>query len=210
MDRRRVVTVEAEGSDDAAGWAITQGWAVPRGLAAAGLSLLNGATLVDPEHGTALLLAGDAASAGKLILGLAGGGWRLLADRPAPLQWTGEVAIAHPRAAPLLVSESEADGWPSRRVRPDSTAFAVEVPRATTPTALRAIAYLSPTGPHGPLTGHRRFEQAARVLIGGVLAAAPDAFTEHARLAGLPAIVVDGRSGGAQDAVSAWWRSLDA
>lgn len=206
-----VATVDGTGSvsiaESAAGSgadvALERAWAEPLAQAAAGRSLLAAVVLVDPAREAALAVSGEPAAAGRLAVGLADEGWLLLADRPAPLTWEAGVPVAHHRPAPLLVRRADVGSRDAAPARPGSTAWAVELPRATRPTALTALAHVGRRGPYGPLAGHRRFERAATVVVGGVLAASGLAFDEHARLAALPALASDG----SVPDLLAWWRA---
>jgi hypothetical protein len=183
--------------------ALQRAWADPLAQAAAGRSLLAAVVLVDPAREAALAVTGEPGAAGRLAVGLADEGWLLLADRPAPLTWDAGGPVAPPRAAPLLVRRADVGSWDATPARPGSTAWAVDLPRATGPTPLAALVHVGRRGPYGPLAGHRRFERAATVVVGGVLAASGLAFDEHARLAALPALASDG----SVPDLLAWWRA---
>lgn len=158
--------------------ALRHGWGEPLSLARRGFRLAGGAGVVAPEGGACVILTGDPHDITAVLLELAHRGWRILADRITPVQWDGDQLIAHPRLAPLLAAKHRLakSGDTGERVRADSDARTVDAARESCAHPVTGILVVQQRRPDEeaftPLTGHERFESAANLLVGGLLAAA--------------------------------------
>ncbi|MCW2791286.1 MAG: hypothetical protein JWO76_384, partial [Nocardioides sp.] len=65
--------------------ALRAGWGDLLSWRRRGFDLLYGVAAAPPPYDACVLLAGDAAGAAQILLPLAGQGWHLLSDRPAPV-----------------------------------------------------------------------------------------------------------------------------
>ncbi len=206
------------GPDGEKATALRHGWGELLASARRGHSLALGAALVpaDPAAG-ALLVCGTPHEVAPVVLALTGLGWALLSDRPTPTSWEEGRLIAHPRPAPFVMAFERAveSGLSFTTVRTPSNSVAVDVPRSAEPRPIRALLLVQrrrpDEEPFSELIGHRKFERAASVMVGGVLASefASDesAVSEHLRIAELPSAVmrVDGPSTYSLEPVVAWW-----
>ncbi len=135
-----------------------------------------------------------------VLVELVAGGWSVLSDRLVPTMWVDGVLIAHPRDAPVLISQrralrAELEGVP---VRLHTDAVAVDVQRAAEPQPILAFVDAGIRRPDEPvmaqLNGHERFSAASLVMVGGVMAGVvdPDEVTPadvmrtHMAIAALP------------------------
>lgn len=199
--------------------ALRHGWGDLLAHARRGFAMASGAAMVpgDPSLG-ALLVCGDAHDVATVVLWLSRRDWLLLSDRPTPTQWQGGRLVAHPRSAPLVMARQRAveAGAPHAPIRAQSNSVAVDIPRSSAPAPIRALLRVQRRHPHEEpfteLVGHRRFERAASLMLGGILApeAEPEdsVVAEHLRLAGLPSAVmrIDGtEDGSAIGRLQAWW-----
>ena len=198
--------------------ALRHGWGELLASTRRGHSLALGAALVSADASAgALLVCGTAHEVAPVVLALTGVDWTLLSDRPTPTSWEDGRLIAHPRPAPFVMAfERAADSGRSfGTVRTPSNAVALDVPRAEDPAPIRALLLVQrrrpDEEPFTELSGHRKFERAASVMVGGVLASehASDetAVSEHLRIAELPSAVlrIDGPDAGLLETVRAWW-----
>lgn len=196
--------------------ALKHGWGELLSHARRGHSLALGASVAPSDHAGALLVCGDAHDVAAMVVALAGRGWGLISDRPAPVSWAGERLVAHPRAAPLVLARQRAveAGLAHADIRAGSNVVAVDLLRREVPTPVDALLLVQRRRPHeasfAELAGHRKFERAASMLLGGALA--PDRsednlVAEHLRLAALPSAVVriEAAADDVIDAVLSWW-----
>ena len=227
------VTVAADhpdGTGDEAA-ALLHGWGELLSFAHRGFAMAQGACLAPPGSAPgALLVCGDAHDVAAVVLSLTARDWALISDRPTPTRWEDGALVAHPRPAPLVVGERMAaeSGRTGTPVRAASTAVAVDVSRALSPAPVTRVVLVQRRRPDedtfAMLTGHRRFERAASLMLRGALSprtpqgVAPDedaladdtasVVAEHLRLAELPSAVVRIDTAGNDDAVHRlleWW-----
>lgn len=198
------------------GAALLHGWADLLSHARRSHSLALGASVAPHDRGGALLVCGDAHDVAAIVVALADRRWSLISDRPAPVAWEGDRLVAQPRAAPLVLSRQRADeaGLAHSNVREGSNVVAVDLPRIEVTTPVDALLLVQRRRPHehgfSELAGHRKFERAASLMLGGALAperSEDDVVAEHLRLAGLPSAVVriDAAAADGIDAVLDWW-----
>ena len=204
------VAVAEPGAEDAdlREQALHHGWGEPLSWVRRGFHQVGGAAVGPADSPTCLLVLGDPHDVAIMVLELVKDGWQLLSDRPTPVGWDGERLVAQPREAPLLVAERRAAkaGVDGDRIRTDSDALAVAVPRATEPRQVAAAVQVRTRRPDNEtlqvLTGHERFEAATSLYIGGALdptaavaedspgsedaAVAPNLLSEHLRISRLP------------------------
>jgi hypothetical protein len=199
------VTVEPDPagveSEDVRARALRFGWGETLALARRGVDLVAGAGLVDPSNWGALVVRGAPHEIAIVIIALAERGWLLLADRVLPILVGGDVVIAEPHPAPVLLPgrrAARAGVHVVDQARGDSDAVLVDLPRADRPAPVCATVEVSLRRPHEAvlevLDGHRRVESAATLVISGVLgevgggAARPPAeeMQRHLRLSRLP------------------------
>ncbi len=207
VDNADVLTAEERSNRERA---LRFGWGEPLSFARRGFWCAGGAAAVPPRSDGCVLLLGDPHEVGNVMLELAARGWAMMGDRVTPLEWQGDDLVAHPRAAPLLVSRRTAEraGVESHSVRANSDSRIVELLRVREPQNVAAIVLLRPRKPADarftPLFGHERFAAAANLTVGGALShrgpndqSDPAAVTEegtgsaatlgeHLRLAALP------------------------
>lgn len=189
--------------------ALRYGWAEGLSWTRRGFQLAAGAAVAPPGEGEplCLLLTGDPHDVVIVIADLVTRGWTVLGDRFTPVAWQGSLLVAHPREAPILMARRRAtklqvDGTP---VRADTDCLIFEAPRQPYPAAVLAVAQVAMRRPQEdplePLLGQQRFEAAAGLMMGGVLAPEGDVdpdddeavatlrsetLAEHLRLAALP------------------------
>jgi hypothetical protein len=212
------VVAELPDADGGKTRALTHGWGELLSHARLGHSLALGAAVVpadDPNR--VLLVCGDAHDVAAVVLDLSSRGWRLLSDRPTPTVWRNEQLIAISRPAPLVVSQqrAEAAGLYFTPVRLGSTAVVIDIKRETANGPIDALVQVQRRRPGEPpfdlLTGHRRFERAANLMLGGALApdidTDPSAVIDHVRLATIRAAVarIDSATDDAVDHLVRWW-----
>lgn len=160
--------------------ALRHGWGEPLSWARRGFLMLHGGCVTPDPTAGALLLTGDLHEFGRLLPALSARGWSFLSDRYTPAEWREDALVAHPVAAPILLSERRAEksGWTGRPVRGDTDALAVEVSRHELPVPIRGVVQLQRARPDEPLfvevRGHERFEMAASLSFGGVLTGGPE------------------------------------
>lgn len=214
------VFIEVEGPDPRGekARALEFGWGDLLSHARRGFAMALGAVVVPANSpDAALLVCGDAPDVAAVVIALSRHGWLLVSDRPTPTRWTDGSLIAHPRSAPLIIAAARAaaaglDGVP---VRAPSNAVRVDLPRWSDEVPISRVVQVTRRRPNedafAELTGHRKFERAASILLGGALT--PDgtpqepAVGEHLRLAELPSAVL--RIGTEHDAsvgqLLEWW-----
>lgn len=209
--------------------ALRHGWGEPLSWARRGFVCLGGGAVTpDPSVGC-ILITGELHEFGRVLPELARRGWGFLSDRFTPAQWAEGSFVAHPVAAPLLLStrRARAAGWTGAPVRGATDALAVALRRVPEPTRVAGVVTLARRRVGEPafevLTGHRRFEVAANLRIDGALApTGPDAaaatdpgqhLAEQLRLAALP--TARWRADNDDDAIPAdvdhlqqWWREI--
>lgn len=194
--------------------ALRFGWAEGLSWARRGYQLASGSAVCPPGTGPAetgsvgcVLLTGDLHDVRMVLADLVKRSWRVMSDRITPTQWENGRLIAHPREAPILMARRHAAEleYASRRVRADTDACAVDLPRHTDREPVSAVVVIGSRRMDEavvePMVGQQRFEYAAALMQGGVLAleCAPgepddvtqekldaEAHAEYLRLATLP------------------------
>ncbi len=165
VDNADVLTAEERSNRERA---LRFGWGEPLSFARRGFWCAGGAAAVPPRSDGCVLLLGDPHEVANVMLELAARGWAMMGDRVTPLEWQGDDLVAHPRAAPLLVSRRTAEraGVESHSVRANSDSRIVELLRAREPRNVVAIVLLRPRKPADarftPLFGHERFAVGTR------------------------------------------------
>lgn len=208
--------------------ALRWGWGEQLSRVRRGHRLTRSTTVVD-QAGRGLAIVGTVHDQAILTVGLLRQGWRLLADQPTAMDWSGDQLVASPSAAPLVVAISLLrktfptglpDAWSGAPARGNSNSVALEVPRWTEPAPVVAIvsAEMGRAGSteHWEIVrGHRRFVLATTLFINsGPLAGGDDStggLAEKARIAQLPAAVVrtDARSSApGLPSLVRWWEGL--
>ncbi len=208
--------------------ALTYGWGEPLSWARRGFLLLHGGCVTPDAASGALLVTGDLHEFGRLLPALSDLGCSFLSDRYTPAQWVHGDLMAHPVAAPILLSARRAKkaGWDGRPVRGDTDTLAVDVARTTEPVRIRAVVQVHRARPDDqplqPLSGHHRFEVAASLCFGGVLSGhanqadqdtdtdPAEVMAEHLRLSALPMARLSLSGDGEQlpdeaDQLVQWW-----
>ncbi len=216
------VFTEAEGPDPLGqkARALHHGWGDLLSHARRGYSMALGAAVVPADSADhALLVCGDAPEVATVVIALSRHGWLLLSDRPTPTRWVDSRLIAHPRSAPLLIAKQRAvaAGFDGAAIRDQSNVVSVDLPRSVVPATVSRVVQVTRRRPSEDafteLTGHRKFERAASLMLGGALAPVAEsdepAVSEHLRLADLPSAVL--RIGAEHDAsvgqLLEWWAS---
>lgn len=190
--------------------ALRFGWAEGLSLVRRGFSLASGAAVQLPEptahessddgaESGALILTGDPHDVVIVIAELVERGAKVIADRFTPVQWEQGRLTAYPRAAPVLMASRRAKklGLQGRKVRADTDALELDVPRCEQPRRVEGVANVGMRRPHEtPLTalaGRQKFEAAAGLMFAGALretsgdnSDAGSAMADHLRLANLP------------------------
>lgn len=177
--------------------ALLHGWAELLSWARRGFRLVRGASIGPADDARAILLLGDPHDVTIAVLSLSRRGWLVLSDSPSPANWMADQLLAHPRPAPILVSERRAAKAQvsGELIRSDSDVLAVALPRCEQARPVAAVVRITMRKPgessFSALTGHNRFEAATRVFLGGVLNlddadTGPDLLAHHLRLAQLP------------------------
>ena len=166
--------------------ALWHGWATPLSLARQGHWLVNGVSVAPPDDHRALLVTGPAHDTAIVVIELVRLGWRLIADRPAPVRFTPDL-VAHPRQAPFVMSARRArtSGLDGAAVRDRTDAVRVEsFSVLDTPAPVGGIAVVSVRRPQHPvlqpLKGHAAIEASGMVLVGGVLSPEPESTPQAA------------------------------
>lgn len=240
------VRVSADGAievvtdgDDTCREALWHGWGRPLAAVRTGRHLLFGAVLAPPEPTTvagagatltatpaadpppALLVQGPVHQAASVLTGLVARGWSVLGDHLVPAHWDDDLGtyVADPTPSPVLMARgrAEASGLSAVKVRDDTNVVRVDVPRATRPHAVAAVAFVGTRGV-GDVTlteivGLQRFDALGRLLAGGVLAVEVDLppaqeMARRTRLARLPAVDLKFGEHSVDDdveALLAWW-----
>lgn len=217
--------------------ALRLGWGEALSFARRGFRQSAGAAVGPVDGDTCMLLMGDAHDVAIVLIELVGHGWAVLGDRPTPLVWDSPTLTAHPRSAPVVVSKRRAAkaDLEGTRLRGDTDAVALELPRITEPRRVAAIVAMQMRKPDEvpltPLAGHERFELAASLFMGGApwpvadeqdatdesdpttqrSATASELMSDHLALARLPAARLRFDSATKDDdiaALLAWWLSL--
>lgn len=160
--------------------ALRHGWAELLSSTRRGHWAAYGTTLAAPDGSRALLVTGDGHDTAIVALALCDAGWSVIADRPAPLEIAQSTVIAHPNPRPVIASARrvERSGRTGSAIRTHSDVRSVnDIPRATSPTPVHAIAAVRRQRPGeavlAPARGHAAIETLGRVLAGGALL--PDA-----------------------------------
>ena len=185
--RRRVVDVEVEPDegDDPEDPALREaalrfGWGEPLSLVRRGFRCAWGSGLVPPDGHGCLVVNGPIHDVSIVLVELVAAGWSVLSDRLVPTTWNDSELLAHPRDAPVLISQrrarrAELDGAP---VRAHTDAVAVDVPRTADPQPILAFVDVGVRRPDDAvleeLSGHERFSAASLAMIGGVMAGIDD------------------------------------
>lgn len=155
--------------------ALRSGWGEPLSFARRGFHLAHGAAVGPLDGETCMLVLGDQHDTAIVLLNLVRLGWAVLGDRPIPLEWDGLVLTAHPRSAPVVVSERRAikASISGTKVRGDTNAVALELPRITEPRRVSAVVSMQMRKPDEnaltTLAGHEKFETAAGLFMRGTL-----------------------------------------
>lgn len=240
------VRVSADGAvevvtdgDDLCREALRHGWGRPLAAARTGRHLLHGAVLAPPDPATvadagaaltttpaadpppALLVQGPVHHVVSALTGLVARGWSVLGDRLVAARWDDRLGtyVADPTPSPVLMGRgrAEASGLSAVKVRDDTNVVRVDVPRATRPHAVAAVAFVGTRGVGDvaltDVVGLQRFDVLGGLTVGGVLAVEDDlppteAMSRRSRLARLP--VVDLKFGEHSvdddvEALVAWW-----
>lgn len=155
--------------------ALRYGWAELLAATRLGFSHVHGMSVGLANSNTCLLLLGDPREKDSLLGPLLQEGFAILAPRPAPVRWEDEGLVAHPSIRPVTTSRRRAErlGLPWQRLREDTDAGQVEVPRLVGPRRVAGLLAVGAKRPHDQVfrtvTGHERFELAAGVIMGGRL-----------------------------------------
>lgn len=203
--------------------ALRYGWGEALSFLRRGFHLASGAAVCPPSNGPAcVILNGNPHDTAILIIELTRVGWTVMGDRFTPTVWQGDHLVAWPRQAPLIVSETRlaTAGLKGTKVRDDTDAHAVDLPRTLQPHPVAAVCAIETRKAGQPtlerLIGHERFQAASSMMLGGALrrpdddtasGQPPALVAEHLRLARLTYVRLrsDSRTA-AQDAetLDAW------
>lgn len=211
--------VERARRQDALRW----GWAEPLRWVRLGYELTLGSAVVAPGGSAAMVLRGQIHDLAVLVGGLASEGWQVLADRFVPLRWSDAAIELQPTDTPVLVARRRAAqlGLEGTRVRLDSDAVVVDVPRVGVPMPLGAVVEVQARRVGAavlePLEGHARFELASKLPAGaalqpeGVSLPPTERMARDLRVASLPACRVHLDLAAPTEGIEAlgrWWAEV--